>query len=64
MVVADNGQTAVAAYLREPFDLVLMDLPMPEMDGVEASAEIRRIAAGRGGQTPIVAVTASDARRR
>jgi len=58
VVVADNGQTAVAAYLREPFDLVLMDLQMPEMDGVEASAEIRRIEAGRGGHTPIVALTA------
>ncbi len=58
VVVADTGAAAVAAYLREPFDLVLMDLQMPEMDGFEAAAEIRRIEAARGTRTPIVALTA------
>ncbi len=58
VVVADNGFTAVAAYQREPFDLVLMDLQMPEMDGLEATAGIRRIEAERGTRTPIVALTA------
>jgi signal transduction histidine kinase/CheY-like chemotaxis protein len=58
VVVAETGAAAVAAYQRESFDLVLMDLQMPEMDGFEATAEIRRIEAERGTRTPIVALTA------
>ncbi|MGE0862326.1 MAG: ATP-binding protein [Vicinamibacterales bacterium] len=58
VVVAANGVEAVAAYERERFDLVLMDLQMPEMDGFEATAAIRRIEAGRGTRTPVVALTA------
>ncbi len=58
VVVADNGQAAVAACLRESFDLILMDLQMPEMDGFQATAEIRRLEARRGSYTPIVALTA------
>lgn len=58
VVVADDGRAAVAAYLREPFDLILMDLQMPEMDGFQATAEIRRLEVSRGTHTPIVALTA------
>jgi len=58
VVVAGNGAAAVDAYRRETFDLVLMDLQMPEMDGFEATAEIRRIESQRGTRTPIVALTA------
>jgi CheY-like chemotaxis protein len=54
-VVAD-GRKAVDAALGEPFDLVLMDVQMPELDGVAASEEIRRRERGR--RTPIVAMTA------
>jgi two-component system sensor histidine kinase/response regulator len=41
VVVADNGLRAVEAFEREEFDLILMDVQMPEMDGFEAAAAIR-----------------------
>ena len=54
-----NGRQAVAAFEAEAFDLVLMDVQMPEMDGFAATAEIRRREAGRPGcHLPIVALTA------
>jgi two-component system chemotaxis response regulator CheY len=42
VVEAENGRVAVEAYLRERPDCVLMDITMPEMDGLEALAEIRQ----------------------
>jgi len=48
----------VALWEREPFDLVLMDVQMPEMDGLRATSAIRELEKTRGIHTPIVAVTA------
>jgi len=53
-----NGKLAVEATEAQNFDVVLMDLQMPEMDGFEATAAIRRMEEGQGHQTPIVAITA------
>ena len=58
VVVVDNGRKAVEAAMRQTFDLILMDLQMPEMDGFEATACIRDAEALAQRYTPIVAVTA------
>ncbi len=57
VVVAENGRQALDALQREAFDLVFMDVQMPEMDGYEATVEIRRRPWGHQ-QIPIVAMTA------
>lgn len=57
--VADNGCEALEALKREDFDLVLMDCQMPEMDGFEATEEIRRLEENTDRYTPIVALTAN-----
>ena len=56
--VAGNGREAIAALERRRFDAVLMDLEMPEMDGLQATAMIRSEEAVRGGRIPIIAMTA------
>jgi len=56
--VVANGVEAVAAAARRRYDLVLMDLQMPQMGGIEATTAIRRREAIEGGHLPIVALTA------
>ncbi len=58
VTVAANGRDAVDAVNREPFDLVLMDVQMPEMNGYEATAAIRASEAGTDRHLLIVAMTA------
>ena len=56
--VAANGREALTALEREHFDLVLMDVQMPELDGFGATAAIRESERTAGGHIPIVAMTA------
>jgi CheY-like chemotaxis protein len=58
VVVAANGPEAVEMFRAEPFDVVLMDVQMPDMNGLEATAAIREIERSSGDHTPIVAMTA------
>jgi CheY-like chemotaxis protein len=56
--VANNGREALAALEQEDFDIVLMDVQMPEMDGFETTARIRQQEQQTGAHIPIIAMTA------
>ncbi|QDU40289.1 Signal transduction histidine-protein kinase BarA [Maioricimonas rarisocia] len=58
VTVAHNGLEAVAAATTNRFDVILMDVQMPEMDGLEATEEIRKWEETHGTHVPIVAMTA------
>ena len=59
-VIVGNGREAVEAWAREPWDLILMDVQMPEMDGPTATGVIRARERAEGRtRTPIVALTAN-----
>jgi PAS domain S-box-containing protein len=58
IVVADNGDRAVELFTQQEFDIVLMDIQMPILNGFEATRRIRDIEAGRGTHIPVIAMTA------
>jgi signal transduction histidine kinase/CheY-like chemotaxis protein len=58
VVLAGNGREALEALEKRVFDLIFMDVQMPEMDGFQAAAAIREKEAGTGTHLPIVALTA------
>ena len=62
VTVAGNGQEAVIAWQKGGFDLILMDMMMPEVDGIQATHRIRQLEAQSdqpGVRTPIIAMTAN-----
>ncbi|MGB3867196.1 MAG: response regulator, partial [Xanthobacteraceae bacterium] len=64
VIVTSNGGAAVESWLAaraagQPYDLVLMDIQMPEVNGIEATRRIRASEAESGTRTPIVALTAN-----
>jgi two-component system sensor histidine kinase/response regulator len=58
VTVTSNGREALAALIKEKFDLVLMDVQMPEMSGIEATIALREKEKGSREQVPIIALTA------
>ena len=58
--LATNGQEAVNFYKQKPFDLILMDMQMPVMDGFQATRAIRKLEANSNNHVLIFALTASD----
>ncbi|MBF8276404.1 MAG: putative ATPase [Candidatus Brocadiaceae bacterium] len=59
VTVAGNGKEAIEQWEKGTYNLVLMDVQMPEMSGLEATEEIRRREAERGGHTVIIAISAN-----
>jgi CheY-like chemotaxis protein len=58
--VVNDGKEAVKVLKNARYDLVLMDIQMPEMDGLEATVKIRQIEKRKGNHTPVVALTANN----
>jgi CheY-like chemotaxis protein len=57
---AVNGKDALAKYQQNKYDVILTDIEMPEMNGYELTAEIRRLEENSDESIPIFAITASD----
>ncbi len=63
VVVADNGLAAIEAVEKDDFDVIFMDVQMPELDGLNATKRIRKDEASSGKHVPIVAMTAHATKR-
>ncbi|KAA3619321.1 MAG: response regulator [Calditrichaeota bacterium] len=59
VTVVENGELAVSAFQEHKYDLILMDMQMPEMDGIEATQEIRKLEKEGAIRIPIIALTAN-----
>lgn len=59
VTLVNNGLEAILAWNRTPFDVIFMDVQMPEMDGLEATRQIRKQESAKGTRTRIVAMTAN-----
>ncbi|MBN1821112.1 MAG: response regulator [Prolixibacteraceae bacterium] len=60
VTIAENGLVAIEVFKKERFDFVLMDIMMPEMDGLDASVNIRKLEKENNlSRTPIIALTAN-----
>jgi CheY-like chemotaxis protein len=60
VTIAENGLIALDIFYRDQFDFILMDIMMPEMDGLEATVNIRKIEKEKNLKyTPIIALTAN-----
>lgn len=60
-IVVSDGKAAVQAASEKAYDLILMDVQMPDIDGLEATRDIRAQEDGKNQQTPIIALTGSEA---
>ncbi len=60
VTLADNGLQALEFAVRDHYDLILMDLQMPVMDGYEATEALRKLEGGKYTHTPIIALTAMN----
>jgi two-component system, sensor histidine kinase and response regulator len=58
VMVVGNGRDALGALVQGTYDLILMDMQMPEMDGFEATSELRRREKQTGRHLPVIALTA------
>ncbi|MEO8493797.1 MAG: response regulator, partial [Planctomycetota bacterium] len=59
VTLAENGEEAIRCWEVQSFDIILMDVQMPVMDGLEATTEIRKREAASGKRIPIIAMTAA-----
>jgi two-component system, sensor histidine kinase and response regulator len=60
VMIANDGSEALACFRREPFDVILMDVQLPDMNGYEATQAIRAQERGFSKRTPIIALTAHE----
>jgi CheY-like chemotaxis protein len=59
VIIARNGAEALEQVIKQKFDCVLMDVQMPEMDGIQATINIRKLEDPRTSVIPIIAITAN-----